>query len=454
MRLIVPTAKRLTIPTDKRMIVKHSHLPPITHGLRFVPPLRKDAKVIYNAGGGVDALAPSVESVDAVGTYRDPITGLITQAQANVLRIEKAGGLFNGPRTNVILQARQMGTTWTPVSGLTRAQDAIGVDGVANAAWTLTDDSVLAEHLRQTVTVANDSTTWAISIYVRKDSTTDRFPAIACILFNGTSQTATFRINTSTGETFEESSVGTVSVAVKEAGDFWRMIVTVANNSSGNTQLQINIFPARSVTLDGAKDDTTQGSFVIDAVQVENATFASSFIDTTTAPVTRALDIVDYSKTGNLVNGTPYTIFVGLTPGFDSTETFFQGFLDTTNIPSNWGVRLSYSAAGTIQCRVRDATSTQVNLQGAVSFSKGDTLVVATTGATDDFNLYSDGALIAGPDTSGSLPTAHNAIHLGSLIALTNPWFGNIAYPLIYNRALIAAEVTILTDWIKRKMGL
>ena len=96
-----------------RLTLRHGYLPADLDGCLFVAPLRVDAKNIYNAGGGVDALAPATETVDALGSYIDPDTGLITPAQANVLRIgggidlasRLKGGLFGALRKNDCLHA-------------------------------------------------------------------------------------------------------------------------------------------------------------------------------------------------------------------------------------------------------------------------------------------------------------------------------------------------------------
>lgn len=430
-----------------------SWTPPITKGLRLNKPMRLNGNAIWNNGApGVQA--SSNESVDAVGSYDHARTRLITPAQVNVLRIEKDGGVVEGERTNKILQARQYGTTWTKIAGLTIAQDAIGVDGVANAAWTLTDDSSSAEHLRQNVSIPNDSTTWTTSFGVRKDSITDRFPGFHVNLFGGTPRDALYRVNTATGETFEEISNGTTSVIVEDAGDYWRLIISVANNSSGNVTMQLNIYVARSATLTGVVDGATQGSFVLDAVQFENAPFASLFIDTTSAAVIRASEDLRHATAGNLLAAVGTVIFVH-TPLWDaSTQTTDYYLLDCRTADLKNGFFIFWDdSENNISAIIRSGGATTARIDAPDGITKNTPTVLTLSWGLNDFKIYKDGVL-GETDSAGSAPASVSAsLYLGQREDGLFVPFGNYAHLLIYNRILSAIEIMILTSTIRTWMG-
>ncbi len=429
------------LPTGQRLIVPPAHVPTNREGLLWTPPLRADARTVYS--NGVAAYVdPSVAETDADGSYFDS-TGLLRDAILNEARIESNGFRHEGTRKNEFLQARQFDTVWTLENGLTIAQDQVGVDGVANKAWTFTDDGGVTEHLRQEVVVADDSTKWTAYIHVRKlGSAPSSFPRIVLNLVNGTLQSAQYRIDPQTGATHEHSVTGTASVNVTSVGNWWRIEITLANNGTGNTLARCNIIPADATTLTGAASAAVTGTLVIDAAQLENAAFASSFIDTTTSAVTRMVDALEYLSAGNLADNGEFSVLVAATVGFSSSSPDTHTAMDSRDDGNNNGFRLAYAGVvGKWQMSIRSGGAWQTFQTGsAQTFSIGDTLIVGITAATDDFKLYVDGVEDA-TDIDGVLPVNHNRIRLGNDETKDLPWFGNLAHPRIYNRALSAAEV-------------
>jgi hypothetical protein len=66
-------------------------------------------------------------------TFLNPKTSLIESAANNILRIESEGALIEGQRTNLCLQSQTLGTTWVPTNITVRDNDTVSPDGDVNA---------------------------------------------------------------------------------------------------------------------------------------------------------------------------------------------------------------------------------------------------------------------------------------------------------------------------------
>lgn len=135
----------------------------------------------------------------------------------------------------------------------------IAPDGTMTAD-TVTDNSAAAyQGLQQAQVVANDSGQHTVCIYVRKTTGgTAGIFGVNVNLTGGTSVDLNDRLNTDTGE---YSGAGIVTV--DSVGDHWRFAITITNNSSGNTNLIVSIYPAVRVTMGGGDQVSATGSAVI-----------------------------------------------------------------------------------------------------------------------------------------------------------------------------------------------
>ena len=147
-------------------------------------------------------------------------------------------------------------------------------------AWVLSDNStsVYEGVSRATITVANDSAPYTISIYVLKTSggTAPTF-GINASLTGGTAVNINFRFNTDTGVV--TGSNGS-AVAV---GAWWRVSTTITNNSTGNTNLSFAMYPATSAS-GGADNPTATGSVTLWGAQLVLGSVPGDYQRTTAAP--------------------------------------------------------------------------------------------------------------------------------------------------------------------------
>ena len=301
------------------------------------------------------------------------------------------GLLVEGTRTNSLLYSRDLtngvwGTDANPV------YNEIGIDGVANSACTLTDDSAtVSRFVRQYLTIPNDSNSHSLSFDILKDTDESRFPEFNLFLSGGTALNDLYFLNTKTGaiHTFAGWSGGSSRATLVHRGgrDWWRWDANIINNSSGNTSLRFLIKPAISTDF-ATRSNATTGSIVVDGCQVElNQTRPSSPIFTTSAAVTRNAVVMSYPVSGNLMTNNTSGI-MEWTPGLSTNGTVYL-----------FG---SYSDAGNYMGIIHDGTNiifrkviagTTYDATKALSFTVGTTYKIKwRQSSTFGMDIYVDGA--------------------------------------------------------------
>lgn len=357
------------------------------------------------------------------------------------------GYLAEGARTNLCLQSNSFGTAWSDSSGTpTQSQDTTGPDGLTSA-WTVTDnDGATIELKTQTVSVANDTTTYTYSIYVKKTSSASSFPGFGLRLTGGTALNWYFLLNTDAGTATARSinSAG-ATASVSDEGNFWRIRISGANNATGNVTAAMDYGPAVATSDTSTWAGAAQGTAVIYGAQLEAAAFPSTYIPTTTAAVTRNADVLTYSSTGN-VNESEGTLYAA---GVDyATTNLAAGFVALSDGTVNNEVYLWNSLSGTGAATIN--TTKAGGNSGASSTDnntcpKGQAVKLAGRFATNDVNAGGNGAVDPSPDTSADPPTGLTTIHIGNRGNASVPIYAAISEVRIYDRALSAAQHQALT---------
>lgn len=184
-------------------------------------------------------------------------------------------------RTNLALQSENFGTTWAAQGTPTRVA---GASGSAGFSFDLIgDDSAsVREGYGQVITFTgngvkvicamiaqNTSTSSAIELF---DTTASADRMYAVITWSGG-----LPVVTATGGTF----LGYQQIVP----GIFRIMLATTSVTAANTNT-LFVWPA----TDSAGSGTLQGAIYVSGVQAENATYPSSYIKTTTATVTRALE--------------------------------------------------------------------------------------------------------------------------------------------------------------------
>lgn len=210
-----------------------------------------DGLILSRAGGGI---------------YYFDSNNVLQYTGDNVAAFEALGLRVERQATNLLAAANYRDlTTWSfDVTDATVTKDQVGIDGVANTACLLTDASATGYSNKQiTVTIANDSTSYNVVTYIKKDSDTTRYVGLRLSFTVGTTPLNQHSmINTSTGA-ITTYSASSGSHFVDSVGNWWRVTQILANNSTGNTTLRLNAYPAAG-TVWGTAAVAATGSAVFD----------------------------------------------------------------------------------------------------------------------------------------------------------------------------------------------
>ena len=378
-------------------------------------------------------------------TYFDS-SGVLQTALANIARFdhdpatkESLGLLIEEARTNLCLQSEDFtNASWVKNSITVTGNQAVAPDGNTTADK-LDDPAGNFGNVTQSFTVTNDATYYTFSVYIEKDTDTTRFPEVQFQFSGGTPFTSSVQLNTQTGATNIRQNSNDASVLVQDADTYWRFMVTEANNNTGNTSLDILLFPAVGDVF-GQIDASVTGVIFAWGSQLENQDFPTSYIKTTTSSVTRNADDVrtttlDWLDIAATVVGTFYVR--GSWPNTTHTQTnayaMFLGSgdpIDTVNLtraPSGGNDYLFVAVNNSVD------TDALIQLDGAGTVLPNTDYKVSLAYADDDAAAYINGN--AGtPDSTVALPFVVNpdTLSVGSHES-ANSFNGHIAELRYYN---------------------
>ena len=245
----------------------------------LVPIIRSGQTATFTRGGATNA----AESLDSLlkmylVNTNEPRSQFVTDATDG---ISKPAWLLEAGSTNLVVQASHLDTTWAAVgtptftsSGHTTAGVRLNLIG-DDAAGTL-------EGYTQTVTFTGNAAK-AVSCYVKKGTSTS-----AAVRVRDTSAGADrlLAIVTWSGTVPSVAmTTGTYLGAITHYDGVYRLLFQTTSVTAANTN-SLQVYPATDAALSVANTgDLYAGGF-----QAENALVPSSYLDTTTATVTRTAD--------------------------------------------------------------------------------------------------------------------------------------------------------------------
>ena len=374
----------------------------------------------------------------AVGVPRfdyDPVT------------LQPKGLLIEGPRTNLLLQSGAIKTApWTTIGAITSTEIPNGApDGLSNAYLFNDSDPAVSSCVRQTVAVANDSFTRAVSVYVK--SGTSSIVSMRMAYTGGTAVFGSFTLNTETGVVAPTGSTLFGAKAENAGGGWWRISALITNNNTGNTVLDYRLYPTDSLVV------TQTSSAYFTFAQVEIGAFPTSYIPTTTSPVSRAGEFAMMSGANfsNWFNDSEGTFVVEILRNLLPSP---GSMMVAARTAAGYGPRhqIAFNGSNAMQYAVVDDTSgVVVGGLGAVVPGVGPNRH-ASTYRINDFAVSLNGA--AGPtDVTGTPPTGLDALYLGIDETGLNHLFGHIRRLQYYRTRLANSELQRLTTNINITSG-
>ena len=357
-----------------------------------------------------------------------------------------AGGkwwLYGAPaHTTQITQSYNLAdAAWAESGTSVAVLDAVGLRGDANGASTLTDnDGAAYEGVGESITVPDDSNVHVWRIFVAKDTDQTRFPEFQCLLTGGTDQLNYVQINTQTGALSERVTTGTVTSQANQFGDWWELLISVANNGTANVTASISIFPARGSTL-GTQAVTATGSIIVGNVELH--------LDTTIAAVRGSSPIFTAGATGS-TNATDLSFS-------DSNHADISGrwFCDFRNAGLNAANNTAMIAVGDAGRFIYTANASQFRSFDGTTVNQGSGVTLAANDVEYKISVaYGDSLKRLRTDSTWNTAGAYDGIWnngLSKINILKKDGFGTAAvatmlirdirrYQLSYDAAQAQAE--------------
>lgn len=333
--------------------------------------------------------------INSSGYLEGPLAANTPRFDHDPVTLERKGVLFEEARTN-LLPYSNTPSSWTQLGTPAATQNLIGPDGVANSAWTLTDNDAAAyEGVAQNVAVANDALTRTFSIHIRKNPGATNTFGLNLGYNGGTVVPATPRFNADTGLIANSGSL------FNTVAGWWGWQQSMANNASGNNNFYLNVYPATAV-WPAADTVTGQGSHGIYGAQLEVGAFRTSYIPTGAAAATRGVENM-YTDSLGWFNPRGGVVVCEFWLGEDTQCGVWQ-FTDTT---ANNFIEI-YALAGSFYCRVfaGGAQQASIALAGANANQRHR---IAFAFAENNFRASLNGGALQ-YDLAGAMPVLTRAV--------------------------------------------
>jgi hypothetical protein len=248
----------------------------------------------------------------------------------------------------------------------------------------------------------SNSTTYSMSAYVKAD--TGRYIGFGLYSPEMGNQWVRFDL---TNETFTYSDTNWSNASIVDAGDDWykisATITTDATNSSKSG------FKLASMQSNSYNTGTIGDSFFVYGIQIEEGSYATSYIPTYGTSVTRNREQCSENGLSSLIGQTEGTIYWEGSFQDNSNPILIQLAPNSGNYTST--IYLEF-AGSSIKIRVYDSGTQQAYF--TTSASAGTQYKIALAYKENDINGYVNGSSI-GTDTSATIQSGLNNVHIGEL---------------------------------------
>jgi hypothetical protein len=318
---------------------------------------------------------------------------------ANVPRLDylnsSCGKLLLEPqRQNLVTFSEQMdNAAWSKDAVSVSANTSTSPDGYSNADSIVENSATAFHFIQQTFTSSAVSTTY--SIFAKLGSGTRTL-----ILREGVNTGASAAFNLSTGVVAAQSG-GTATIT-QYANGYYRCTLTFTA-VAGTSSMQIALSNANSFASYAGNGTS---SIIVYGAQIEAASYATSYIPTLGAAVTRGADGCLKTGISSLIGQTEGTLFLDFNLQ-TTNQDFVIGQIYNSSTPAN-SIYFYITSANVIEAFV-DNGGNQARIIPPSASAQGN-YKLAIGYKANDFVYYINGVQI-GTDTSGTVPTC-NSVNL------------------------------------------
>ena len=337
--------------------------------------------------------------------------GVMQFAPANTPRIdfdpatlECKGLLIEEQRTNLLTYSDQFNNSAFVKTGTSITTNTIVSPDGSITADKLVEDTTTDEHYLRSTPVSCSAGTYTASVYWHSSSERNLYLRVVHTgETTSTSQVTFNRSSLTLGAVFGNA----ISASAQNVGDGWWRIslvfqITATRNVQFGVQCSITI-PVSSASYTG---DGVSGIHIWGA-QLEQGSFPTSYIPTTSAQVTRAADSVSMQSNNflNWYRQEEGTFLCNYVLGDDNTSV---GVLRVTDAVNN-EISMRYSSSQYTQATITTSGAIQANL-ALSGFSTKGSYNRAISYSNNYFQQSINGELPSAADTSCTIPTVSQLI--------------------------------------------
>lgn len=401
---------------------------------------------IYPAidNGNVSGTSGNIYIQDAQLNYGTLKPYFPTTNRQDVPRLTYEGGcpslLLEPQRTNSVLYSEQFENAWWSKTNTSVTANAITSPDGTTTADKIIESAAGGTHFVNSTFVANQVGTF--SIYAKAGER--KYVTISKNSGGSNYGTATFDLENGTITQENESATSEPSIVYISNG-WYRLSVYFSVSAAGFVSFGLSnsaTYTPSTIGLNSYTGDGTSGAYFWGAqVELNSATYPTSYIPTTSAAVTRLVDYCYNNSMSDLIGQSEGVIF------WEGTIQNTVNPILVQLIPSSGGytnsIYLEYTG-GKIQAKAYDSGSTQALL--STSATIGTRYKIAFAYAQNDFVAYVNGTNI-GSDSSGTVQSGLAQIYVGGLKgAFTEAFMGTKLNQLaLFKTRLTNDQLEVLT---------
>lgn len=355
-------------------------------------------------------------------TYRDS-AGVLQTAAANEARFDhdvdgnSLGLLVEEARTNLFKHSNDFtNAVWASKAAISLTPDAVTAPNYASGGgtkvvWASSGDASMEQAYNNGSTLSGwyCLSFWAMAVSV--------------------AATVSIRIHSDTYDEASASSFTTIQPGV------WTRI-SLVHEFTTTTR------PVVKAGFEYNGQNWNQQLYVAD-MQLEKGAFPTSYIPTTTAAVTRAVDNVSTADLSWLDESAGTFYGAMSVPHFNVVSGVWMILSDGSVVDRH--TLFSSSSNQNMTYEVKNGSVTQANLVASSVWSEGVTLRHAASYAANDFESYIDAARTGTGDQSGTPPTGLTELQIGAYYNNALPFNGHIAEIAYYDERLSNVQLEAMS---------
>ena len=372
---------------------------------------------------------------------------------ANLPRLDYTGGgcpklLMEPTRTNLVTFSEQFNNAaWVKNSSTVTANSATSPDGYINAD-NFIDTAVVDSHtVNASISIATSSII-SISCYLKQN--TSRYGGLRLFVpTNGVGvgrfsividlQTGIITSTLTSGET-----ILNLSYSVVYAGNGWYRAIISGTSPVGTAVLSPWIATNATPINGGFAFENYLGtgrSIYLYGAQLEAGSYATSYIPTWNASVTRNADISVKTGITSLIGQTEGTLFID----FNATQTAsLNSEFSISDGTTGNAIRLRQNTSNFLQAVVSLSGTPVVSISTTSEITKGSRYKMAISYQLNNFAFYVNGSQI-GLDALGGVPACSQIQNTSGAGSTSSDFNGALNQILLFKTRLLNADLATLT---------